>query len=90
MDWKAAVKSLAEYLVTLACFQETNLQWSMLITKQIVQIFRDLPMKQTKVATSNSTNMTPSNYQLGGTCTMLMGPWIAATKLASKDSSGMG
>jgi len=90
MDWKAAAKSLAEYSVTLACFQETNLQWSTPITKWIVQIFRDLPTKQTKVATSNSTDMTPSNYQPGGTCTMLMGPWITAAKLAGKDSSGMG
>jgi len=90
VDWKAASQALAEYLVTMACLQETNLQWNMPITNQIKQIFHDLPTKQTKMATSNSTEVTPSNYQPGGTCIALMGPWISAAKISGKDPSGMG
>jgi len=90
IDWKAAAQALAEYSVTLVCFQETNLQWTTPITDCITQIFRNLPPKQAKVATSNSTETMPSNYQPGGTCTALLGPWISSAKLSGKDASGMG
>jgi len=42
------------------------------------------------MATSNSAEVTPSNYQPGGTCIALMGPWISAAKISGIDPSGMG
>jgi len=70
--------------VNIACFQETNLQWSTPITKQIAQIICDQPTKQSKLAVSNSLKITPSNYQPGGTCTAAIGSWSSTAKSASQ------
>jgi len=38
-DWRGATQARAEYKVTVACFQETNLQWSPPLFQCIQQIF---------------------------------------------------
>ena len=55
-----------------------------------MQIFRKLPTKQTKLVISNSMEVTPSNYQLDGTCTAIFRPWILAAMVTGQDPSGMG
>jgi len=76
-DWKGAAQACADYEVTVACFQETNLQWSPPLFQRVNQIFCSLPKNQAKLAMSNSTKVTPSNYQPGGTCTVVIGPWTS-------------
>ena len=90
LEWRAAAQALSDYSITVACLQETNLQWSTPITKRIAQIFRQLPTKQTKIAVSNSSEVTTSNYQPGGTCTAILGPWLSSAKLSGQDPTGMG
>jgi len=90
LDWKAATQAIMECNVNIACFQETSLQWSTPITKQIAQIICDQPTKQSKLAVSNSLKITPSNYQPGGTCTAAIGSWSFTVKSASQDPSNMG
>ena len=90
LKWWAAAQAIYNYSITMACLQETNLQWSTPITKCISQIFCKLPPKQSKIAISNSSDITTSNYQPGRTCTALLGKWTALAKLSSQDPSGMG
>ncbi len=42
------------------------------------------------MADSNSSKVTPSNYQPGRTRTELLGPWTSSAKLSIQDPSGMG
>jgi len=90
LEWRSAAQAITDYSITVACFQETNLQWSTPITNRIKQIFRDLPTQQTKIAVSNSTEITTSNFQPGGTCTTLLGPWVRAARISGNDPTNMG
>jgi len=89
-DWKGAAQACADYKVTVACFQETNLQWSPPLFQRVSKIFHSLPEHQSKIATSNSTEVTPSNYQPGGTCTAVIGPWTSHICTTAQDHHGMG
>jgi len=87
-DWQGAAQACTDYEVTVACFQETNLQWSPPLFQRVNKIFRSLPEHQAKLATLNSTEVTPSNYQLGGT--MVIGPWTSHVHTTAQDHHGMG
>jgi len=89
-DWRGAAQACADYQVTVACFQETNLQWSPPLFRRVHQIFHNLPEHQAKIATSNSTEVTPSNYQPGGTCTAVIGCWTSHARTTTQDRTGMG
>jgi len=89
-DWKGVAQACADYGVTVACFQETNLQWSPPLIQRVHKIFQSLPKRQAKIATSNSSKVTPSNYQLGGTCTAVIGRWTSHVRMAAQDHHGMG
>jgi len=65
VEWRAAAAALHDNAVQVACLSETNLQWTTPIAHHINQIFRKLPSKQTKIVTSNSMEVTTSNYQPG-------------------------
>jgi len=89
-DWRGATQACAEYEVTVACLQETNLQWSPPLFQCVQQIFHNLPDHQAKLATSNSIEVTPSNYQPGGTCTAVLGRWTSHARTTAQDHHGMG
>ncbi len=89
-DWRGAAQACADYAVTVACFQETNLQWSPPLFQRVQQIFHNLPEHQAKLATSNSIEVTPSNYPPGGTYTAVLGRWTSHAHTTAQDHYGMG
>jgi len=89
-NWQGAAQACADYKVTVACFQETNLQWSPPLIQRVHKIFRSLPENQAKLATSNSTEVTLSNYQPGGTCTVVIRSWTSHARKTAQDHHGMG
>jgi len=90
LQWQAAAQALHAYLVGVACFQETNTQWSNPILQRVCQIMAQLPTKHAKVAMSSSAEVILGNYQPGGTCTIALGQWVPRARLADHDSHGLG
>jgi len=91
LEWQAAAQALHKYLVGIACFQETNMQWSHPILHCVQQIMTQLPTKKAKVATSSSAEVILGNYQPGGTCMIELATgypehnWQIKTNMASVD-----
>jgi len=90
LEWQAAAQALHEYSISVACLQETNIQWSHPILHRIRQILSVLPTRKAKLAHSSSSEVTLGNYQPGGTCTIALGRWTPRARLSEQDSHGLG
>jgi hypothetical protein len=91
-DWtrlKAAVHTLSEFKVDIFGAAETNLDW----TPQSKQIARNMCQsvyKNATITTSSSNDHGKTEYQPGGTLTVVTGKWTGRCSHQVTDKSGMG
>jgi len=58
IEWQAIAHALNDYLVGVACLQETNMQWTPPLMNCVWQILHKLPTAWAAIATSNSKDIT--------------------------------
>lgn len=88
-QWEDGIQHSKDIESDIICVAETNIRWNDTNYNNCSQIIKKY-YKQSKLATSNSADITLGNYQPGGTATVATAKWTTRAIKTITDDSGMG
>ena len=89
LEWWVAADALTDLDGGILCFQETNLEWMAEWKHAVTQVLRS-SAKHVQFEASSSSEVSISNFQLGGVAIGSLGQWAGWVNHKGTDPSGLG